>query len=443
MSYLYVCEQGATIGITENRFQVKYKDGMVKSIPAETLEVIEVFGKIQITTQCMTECLKRGVNILFYSTQGAYFGRLISTNHMNVQRQRIQAKVTEDEQFRLNFSKRIINAKNRNQIGILRRYARNRENDIQRAVIEMQNMYRKLETAQHIEQVMGYEGTAAKIYFRELGKLIDPAFAFTGRNRRPPRDPFNSLISLGYSIILNELYGKIEGKGLNPYFGVMHSDREKHPTLASDLMEEWRAVLIDSIALGMLNGHELVREDFYSGTDQPGVFLEKEGFKKYVQKLETKFRAESRYLTYIDYSVSFRRAMDLQINQFIRAIEEQDVQQYTPVMIRLEAHMENFFWNTEESHNVKKLYVLIIYDIVDNKKRLAFSKKLNGYGFRVQKSAFEAMITENLYRKLIDEISKLIDKELDSVRVYKIRGSGEVNLFGVSSAIADEEVIFI
>lgn len=103
MSYLYVCEQGATIGITENRFQVKYKDGMVKSIPAETLEVIEVFGKVQITTQCMTECLKRGVNILFYSTKGAYFGRLISTNHVNVQRQRIQAKVTEDEQFRLNF----------------------------------------------------------------------------------------------------------------------------------------------------------------------------------------------------------------------------------------------------------------------------------------------------------------------------------------------------
>ncbi len=116
MSYLYVCEQGATIGITENRFQVKYKDGMVKSIPAETLEVIEIFGKIQITTQCITECLKRGVNILFYSTKGAYFGRLISTNHVNVQRQRLQAAVTEDEQFKLDFSKRIINAKIRNQI---------------------------------------------------------------------------------------------------------------------------------------------------------------------------------------------------------------------------------------------------------------------------------------------------------------------------------------
>ena len=71
-------------------------------------------------------------------------------------------------------------------------------------------------------------------------------------------DPFNSILSLGYSIILNEIYGKIEGKGLNPYFGILHKDREKHPTLASDLMEEWRAVLIDTLAMSMLNGHCLL-----------------------------------------------------------------------------------------------------------------------------------------------------------------------------------------
>lgn len=147
-------------------------------------------------------------------------------------------------------------------------------------------------------------------------------------------DPFNSLISLGYSIILNELYGKIEGKGLNPYFGVMHKDREKHPTLASDLMEEWRAVLIDTTALSMLNGHELVKEDFYTGIDQPGVFLEKDGFRKYIQKLEGKFRTENKYLSYIDYGVSFRRAMDLQVNQFVKAIETENVEEYMPVIIR-------------------------------------------------------------------------------------------------------------
>ena len=188
--------------------------------------------------------------------------------------------------------------------------------------------------AKSVEQVMGYEGTAAKIYFKVLGKLIDEQFVFEGRSRRPPMDPFNSLISLGYSIILNELYGKIEGKELNPYFGVMHKDREKHPTLASDLMEEWRAVLIDTTALSMLNGHELVKEDFYTGIDQPGVFLEKDGFRKYIQKLEGKFRTENRYLSYIDYSVSFRRAMDLQVNQFVKAIETENVNEYMPVIIR-------------------------------------------------------------------------------------------------------------
>lgn len=141
MGYLYVCEQGATIGIVENRFQVTYRAGMIKSIPAETLEVIEVFGKVQITTQCVEECLKHGINILYYSTNGAYYGRLISTNHVNVQRQRKQAEVTKNQEFRKEFSKIIIDAKIRNQIVVLRRYARYRGINVERPIIEMQNMF--------------------------------------------------------------------------------------------------------------------------------------------------------------------------------------------------------------------------------------------------------------------------------------------------------------
>lgn len=105
--------------------------------------------------------------------------------------------------------------------------------------------------------------------------------------------------------------------------------------------------------------------------------------------------------------------------------------------------MENYFWNTEQISNKKKIYILVIYDIVDNKKRVAFAKKMNGYGFRVQKSAFEAYVSENLYKKLLTAIPGLIDRTTDSVRVYKIKGSGEVNLFGVSPQIEDEEVIII
>ena len=105
--------------------------------------------------------------------------------------------------------------------------------------------------------------------------------------------------------------------------------------------------------------------------------------------------------------------------------------------------MENYFWNTEETQSVKKLYVLIIYDIVDNKKRLAFAKKLNGYGFRVQKSAFEAMLSEKNYYKLIDQIPAYIDRNgEDSVRVYKITGKGKVKSWGIEP-VSEEEIILV
>ncbi len=192
----------------------------------------------------------------------------------------------------------------------------------------------KLPQCSTIEEIMGYEGAAARSYFSALGNLIDPDFYFEKRTRRPPLDPFNSMISLGYSVILNEIYGKLEGKGLNPYFGVLHQDHEKHPTLASDLMEEWRPVLVDSLALSLLNGHEIAAEEFYQEDFKPGVFLTKQGFKTYISKLEEKFHTTSKYISYVDYDVSFRRAMDLQIQQLCYAIESGDPSLYMPVRIR-------------------------------------------------------------------------------------------------------------
>lgn len=107
------------------------------------------------------------------------------------------------------------------------------------------------------------------------------------------------------------------------------------------------------------------------------------------------------------------------------------------------SEMENYFWNTEENNYSKKLFVLVIYDIIDNKRRVKFAKEMSGYGFRVQKSAFEALIEEKLFIKLKREIPRLIDPEEDSVRIYRMTGYGEVNLFGVNSKIQAEDVIVI
>ena len=104
--------------------------------------------------------------------------------------------------------------------------------------------------------------------------------------------------------------------------------------------------------------------------------------------------------------------------------------------------MENYFWTTQ-SGGENDVYVLVIYDIVNNKTRNAFAKKMAGYGFRVQKSAFEALISRQKYNKLIAEIPKLIDSAQDSVRVYRMTGFGEVCLFGQNVTIENEEVIVI
>lgn len=333
MSYLYINENGTIIGIEGNRFTVKYKDGMVRSVPAETLEGITILGHAQVTSQCMEECLKRGIPVSYFSKGGRYYGRMMSTGHVKTQLQRQQAALY-DTAFALELSSKIIRAKLQNQLVVLKRYAKSRQVDTKDVEIMIVNCIAKIQHISAIDELMGYEGTGAKYYFEGLSRCIEEDFVFKGRSRRPPLDAFNSMISLGYSILMNEIYGAIEARGLNPYFGFMHRDAEKHPTLASDMMEEWRAVLVDSTVMSMINGHEVDISEFYNEVDMPGVFMAKESLKKYLSKLEKKFQTESRYLTYMDCSVSFRRGISLQMRQLAKAIEEQDVSVYEPIRIR-------------------------------------------------------------------------------------------------------------
>ena len=334
MSQLYVNEPSSQVGVGDGRFVVAHTDGMKRSIPVESVEGITLFGPVSINTQCIRECLVRGIDIQFFSTTGSYFGKLNSTSHVNASRQRAQARIGEDDDFRITFSKRIIKAKIHNQIVILRRYSRTAKIDVGSEIHAMSIAENDLNGCEKLNELMGHEGIAARSYYSGLGKLVIPEFRFSGRSRRPPLDPFNSMLSLGYTILLYALYGAIESKGLNPYMGFMHSDREKHPTLASDMMEEWRAVIVDSVVMSMMNGHEIDNKNFYQEEELPGIFLDKIAFKAYISKLEKRFTTENRYLSYIDYSVSFRRAINLQIGELVKAIEARNADLYQPIIIR-------------------------------------------------------------------------------------------------------------
>ncbi len=333
MSLIYVAENGAVVGVENNRLTIKYKDGLLRTIPIETVEGISILAKAQLSTACMETCMEKGIPVSFYSKGGRYFGRLMSTGHIHTELQRKQDSLYETD-FSLGLARRIIDCKIYNQIVVLKRYARNDEKDVDAFVSNMQNSRKKLEMVDSIAELMGYEGIAARAYFEGLSMCIDQDFKFKGRSRRPPMDEFNSMISLGYSILMNEIYAELEMQGLNPYFGFVHKDAEKHPTLASDLIEEWRAVLIDSLVMSMINGHEVNKEDFILNMDEPGCFLTKECMKKYISKLEIKLNTKTKYLSYIDYQVTFRRAISLQIESLREAIETADYTKYSPIRIR-------------------------------------------------------------------------------------------------------------
>lgn len=243
MSYLFVDDDGAYISCEGNYMTVKSKDGMLRKVPIETVEAVYLFSSVQVTSQCVIQCLRRGINISYYSKSGSYFGRLQSTNHINVARQRKQASLADSE-FSLNLAKKIIKGKINNQMVVLRRYSRSRRIEVDSELTSMKQALNKIDICNSIPEIMGYEGMAAKSYFAGLSRLVDEKFRFKGRSKQPPRDEFNSMLSLGYSILMNEIYSKLENKGLNPYFGFVHSDRENHPTLVSDMIEEWRAPII-------------------------------------------------------------------------------------------------------------------------------------------------------------------------------------------------------
>ena len=215
MSLLYVNENGATIGVEANKCVVQYRDGMKKMIPIESLEGITIMGQSHLTTKCAEECMCRGISVAYFSKGGKYFGRLMSTDHINVQRQRKQSALY-DTDFAMKLGQKILSAKVKNQSVVLHRYEKSRELLLDEEQKMMRICKEKILNCSRIEEMIGFEGQAAKYYFQGLSKCIDRKFRFQGRSRRPPKDEFNSMISLGYSLLMNEVYCKIEMKGLNP-----------------------------------------------------------------------------------------------------------------------------------------------------------------------------------------------------------------------------------
>lgn len=334
MSVLYITEQGARLNIGQGKFIVECKDGSKRLFPQETLETIMVLGNIMMTSESIKECLRRGIRVTFLSKYGQYFGKLTSTNHSNAWRIKQQVYASDDMEFRLCFAKKILKAKIHNQKVILRRYLKNNPVDLREELKLISIFESKIENAASLEKIMGYEGAAAKFYFKALSELIREDFKFKGRTRRPPKDNFNSMLSFGYSVLFYEIFAELEGRDIDPYLGFIHQIKQSHPALVSDILEEWRAVIVDATVLSLVQGYEIDKNEFEKDEQTGGVAISEKGIKILLRKLEKKMNAEMNYLEYLEHPVSFRRGIWWQVKNLAKCIDEKNPDYYIPLKIR-------------------------------------------------------------------------------------------------------------
>ena len=295
MSFAYITEEGACIQKRGGVFVVGRNRETIMEIPEEVLEGLVLVGNVQVSSRAMTELLRLGIPVTWLSHTGRFFGRLESTQHVQVFRQEKQV-LQRGSAFALSLAKKCIAGKVPNQLTILRRYIRYNESpEIQKAVRQILALRKHIFQSETSEQLMGYEGVVAKVYFRALGRLVPEEFSFSRRSRRPPLDAFNAMLSLGYTLLMYDIYTALSNEGLHPYFGFLHALKNRHPALASDLMEEWRAVLVDSMVLALVQHHEIKPEHFAPADDGEGIFLTREGRGIFLHAYEKKLRTVNQY----------------------------------------------------------------------------------------------------------------------------------------------------
>ena len=335
MANLYVYEQGTTLDYKNENFVVKTLSE--KIIPAEKLEKLErvvVFGDIHITIQCIQEFLKRGIPVTFLSKKGEYFGSLEATNHVDIKIQRLQFQKSADKDFCLAMSKIFIKGKIDNQRAFLFK-----ENKIAKeplaaiSALRIKGFVEKVNNAENIEELNEIIKEMDKLYFTGLSSFLGKEYNFTERVKMPPTDPFNSILSFGYTLLLYEIKNMLNSKGLNAYVGFFTSDKVNMLALCADLMEEWRSILVDSLAFKLLYTKKLTLNNFETNEETGAVVLKKEASFAFIEEFEKLLREKVGKIIAGSSKLSYRHAIEYQIKLLIKALENDSPEDYVPFEI--------------------------------------------------------------------------------------------------------------
>ena len=318
---LYVQARGAKVAKSGETLVVSIDDEKVATARlAETSQVV-LMGSIYITAPCLQELMWRGIPVTWYSHGGWFYGHTVGNGHKNVELRTAQYRASFDAATCLRFAQGLVSAKILNCRTMLRRNWK-RLDDSRGVMIDLKEDSRSAERAQSLAELLGIEGAAAARYFGAFPAMIsrdDPeeeaAFDFKKRNRRPPTDPVNALLSFAYSLLVRAWTVTLTSVGFDAFRGLYHQPRYGRPALALDLMEPFRPIVAESVVLQVINNGEVKPPDFKAAAGS--VALTAAGRRKFIAAFERRLDQEVVHPLF-GYRVSYRRLMEMQARLFGR-----------------------------------------------------------------------------------------------------------------------------
>ncbi|MEK6299905.1 MAG: CRISPR-associated endonuclease Cas1 [Acidobacteriota bacterium] len=310
---LYVQGQGHSVGLKGEVLEIRDRKEVVAKARLMQVSQLSLFGNVQLSAQALRELVSRDVTILHLSYGGWLSAVTTPPPHKNIELRRRQFQAAGEENTCLYLARALVSGKIRNSRTLLRRNGRELTDNVIHRLAEWRH---RAEKAASLEQLLGLEGMAARDYFSNFTRMLkvsDDAvatFDFTSRNRRPPRDPVNALLSFLYSMLTKDMVVTLVGAGFDPYLGFFHQPRYGRPALALDLMEEFRPLVADSVVIGLINNGEIRPSDFIARAG--AVALKPDGRKRVLEAYERRLDTEVTHPLF-GYSISYRRVFEVQV----------------------------------------------------------------------------------------------------------------------------------
>lgn len=299
LNTLYILSENAYLSLKNENAVVYMEDGSHRDIPLLSLESIFSFSYKGASPALIGECANRGISISFFSPEGRFLAMPTGRTKGNVLLRKKQNRVSDSEEESALIARNFIFGKVYNSKWLLERTVRDHGLRVDSEKIKLKSKYltegyKQVLSMTDLESIRGLEGQAATNYFEVFNDLIlnqKEDFEFKTRSRRPPLDRVNALLSFGYRVLANDCVSALEGVGLDPYVGFLHRDRPGRESLALDLMEEFRCVMVDRFILTLINQKQINAKHF-AEKENGAVLLNDDGRKVFFGQWQMRKKEE-------------------------------------------------------------------------------------------------------------------------------------------------------